>query len=279
MHFAADPAKADVWYRSAARGANITSDPASREYAVAMADLGCARQCLALAEDAATSEEDRQRFLKKARAYGYQLVVKRESRTPAPPESQLSGPEALKDDATGDAPSKDAAAKDAAAKGAAAKGAAENEEASAPRAKSAPRPATLGPALTAFFIEALFVAASLGAAYLVSLGLPELAQRGIAPAILVAHARAVLPAVFVVFGVLPAFLTYRAGAVMKAALAGGLLAGASYFLWGSPLLTLLHDRDVQAVGAGAVGFLAALLVLGMAGGVKPRRPRTPSMFR
>src|SRR5580692_2998402 len=53
VHFAEDSTKADVWYRSAARAAEIKADAQSPEYAKAMADLGCARFCLALAEDAA----------------------------------------------------------------------------------------------------------------------------------------------------------------------------------------------------------------------------------
>ena len=43
VHFAEDPAKADVWYRSAARAAGVTADAQSPDYAKAMADLGCAR--------------------------------------------------------------------------------------------------------------------------------------------------------------------------------------------------------------------------------------------
>jgi hypothetical protein len=82
----------------------------------------------------------------------------------------------------------------------------------------------------------------------------------------------------VLFGVLPAFLIYRASAVARACAVAALFGGAGYAFWGAPHTTLLPDREVQAVLLGAAGFLATLLVLGFSGGVKPKRRPTPRIL-
>ncbi|MCW5837213.1 MAG: sel1 repeat family protein, partial [Labilithrix sp.] len=76
IHYKADPEKADVWYRNAARGAGIDASPGSAEYAEALAELGCARYVLALVESGAVDGDDRARLLQRARAHGYGLRMK-----------------------------------------------------------------------------------------------------------------------------------------------------------------------------------------------------------
>lgn len=71
IHYATDPKKAGVWYRSVARSADVEHAVDSPEYAVAMAQLGCVRYCLRLAEDDETSDDDRALYLRKARVHGY----------------------------------------------------------------------------------------------------------------------------------------------------------------------------------------------------------------
>ena len=43
-------------------------------------------------------------------------------------------------------------------------------------------------------------------------------------------------------------------------------------------MTLFADKEVQALLVGAAGFLGALLVLGLFGGVKPKRRPTPRIL-
>src|SRR5262245_12581165 len=46
VYYKADPEKADVWYRNAARAANVQSEPGSEEDSRELAELGCARDVL-----------------------------------------------------------------------------------------------------------------------------------------------------------------------------------------------------------------------------------------
>ena len=78
VYYARDSEKADVFYRSAARAADIRDIPTSAPYELKMADLGSVRHGLALAGRAA-SEEERARWMRKLRAYGYQLRPRNEA--------------------------------------------------------------------------------------------------------------------------------------------------------------------------------------------------------
>jgi TPR repeat protein len=266
VHFAADSAKADVWYRSAARAAGIEGDAESLEYAKAMADLGCARYCLALAEDAALPEAERERLLKKAKAYGYQLALRRDSRASAAP-----------------VPASEAAPA-AAQPGQTTEPRQRVPEPPSPQAaeievkKKAPSEAGVGAALAAFFYASLFLGASIAAGYFLTIGAGELLHRGVNLSFLAAHPHAVFPAVVVLFGVLPAFLMYKTLTVVRASAFAALLGGAGYALWGAEQTTLLPDKELQAVLFGAAGLLGALLVLGLWGGVKPKRRPPPRIL-
>src|SRR4051794_7709814 len=79
IHYKADPEKADVWYRNAGRAAHVEAEQGSDEWNRALADLGCARQVLALASDPSTSEDEKKRLLARAKAHGYGLRVREES--------------------------------------------------------------------------------------------------------------------------------------------------------------------------------------------------------
>jgi hypothetical protein len=77
--------------------------------------------------------------------------------------------------------------------------------------------------------------------------------------------------VVVLLGVLPALLTHKAAAVARASALGALVGGASYALWAATRVPFVPDRDTRAILLGAAGFLVALLVLGLAGGIRARR--------
>jgi hypothetical protein len=71
---------------------------------------------------------------------------------------------------------------------------------------------------------------------------------------------------------------YKAITVARAAGVAVLLGGAGYALWGAPFATLLADKELQALVVGAAGFLGALLVLGVWGGLKPKRRPPPHIL-
>jgi hypothetical protein len=259
VHYAEDTAKADVWYRSAARAAEIEDEPGSDAYARAMAELGCARYALALSSDTALTAEQREHFLKKAKAYGYLLKMRRER------DSQIAEQKA----AVLEEP-------------AATRAAGEAEPAPKPRpARAAPgaRPSTpRSHALLAFLFETLFVGASVGAGYLAHLGAIELLQRG-SPVPIVGHRlELIIPAFLAVLGVLPAFLTYRAGTVVRAIAVGAIAGGAGYALWETGRGLFMATLGMQCLVFGVGGFLATLFVLGLTGGAKPPRRPIPRIL-
>ncbi len=273
VHFAEDAAKADVWYRSAARAAQITADPDSPAYERAMAELGCARYCLTLAENGAEPEAERERFLKKAKAYGYQLALRRDSRASAPP-SEAATPAGSPARTVADAPETDSSGHETA----------KSPDASlAQRPTSTPRSAAAtsgmtGAALAAFFYATLFVAGSIAAGYFFTRGAEELLHRGMNLPLIAEHPRAVFPLAVALFGVLPPLLMYKAMSVARASLVGALLGGAGYALWGASHFSLLPDQELQGLLLGAAGFLGALLVLGLFGGLKPKRKPPPRIL-
>ena len=71
---------------------------------------------------------------------------------------------------------------------------------------------------------------------------------------------------------LPAWLVYRLGTVVKALLLGGVGAGLGWVAWGTGQGAFHGDRPLQALAFGLAGFLAGLLVLGLVGGAKQPRP-------
>jgi TPR repeat protein len=259
--YQADREKADVWYRNVARAANIEAAPDTPAFDAAMAELGCVRHCLKLVADDALPTKDRQFYLKKAKAMGYQhklAASKRENRaslieavnTPAPMEAKPAPTPAP-------AP------------------AAEPEPAkTAPKtADNAPEPEpalaeqwTWGPGLVAF-VGALFssIAAS-GAAWLALEGSKALAAQGRPLPLVDGRHDFVFWAVLFTLGVLPAASTYRARVFAIACVAG--LAGGwgAFGLWN--VQHFVHDRLAQGALGGLGAFLLTLLVLGLLGGTR-----------
>jgi hypothetical protein len=268
VHYAADTAKADVWYRNAARGAGIDADPAGDEYARAMADLGCVRYALALAEDPSASAEDRERFLKKAKAYGYQLKIRRDRASMAAAEPAAVDAAAATTETVREASPKKAA-----------KAAPEPKDAEPKKraAARAPSASVLG-SLAAFAYETMFVAASIAAGYLAHLGALELVHHGTAIPLLGHRLYLIIPILLAVIGVLPAFLMYKAGTVVRALAIAAIAGGAGYAVWEAGRALLFATREIQTLAFGVAGFLATLLVLGLFGGVKPPRRPPPRIL-
>lgn len=307
IHYRADPEKADVWYRNAARGAQITAEPGTEEYASALAELGCVRHVLALVESGAAAGDEKTRLLQRARAHGYGLRAKdaltlgqddarggdrqpddrptfldslQKAEESAAATAALSpdrgGPRIERQRATTTPDTKTArAAAEAGAKAASEQG---------PKAKRSKHEAPGGPSraslgIGAFGYAVLFTIAGLGAGYAATLGARELVAHGTTLPGLGTRTDLVFPIVLAVVGILPTWLVYRLDTVMKALAIGALFGGIGWVAWGTGQAALHTLRPVQATAFGLAGFLAALLVLGLLGGTKrqpPRRRRHPA---
>src|SRR5262245_7243300 len=117
IHYKADPEKADVWYRNAARSSEIQEEPGTPEYARAMGEIGCVRYCLEIANDPASTEEDRAHFLRKAKAFGYRDPAGPEGRQSPVPPSALEHASAMRASVAKDAKDTEAAKPEALPKG------------------------------------------------------------------------------------------------------------------------------------------------------------------
>lgn len=293
IHYKADPEKADVWYRNAGRAARVEAEQGGEEWNRALAELGCARHVLERTRDPQADEEEKKRLLARAKAHGLGLRVRDESAAegdratfvdalagaePMPPtatpppvavdvpsrERKDTSPETkqAKQKVASNAPSKPV---DPAAKAAAEKVA---------KKKSAERKARLVAALGAFGYAVLFAIAGVAAGYAATLGARELVAHGHILPLVGTKTRLVFPIVLGVVGVLPAWLVYRFGAVLKALLLGAALGGIGWVAWGTGSGAFHGDRPLQALAFGLGGFLAGLLVFGLLGGAKqPRSAR------
>lgn len=302
IHYKADPEKADVWYRNAARGARVTSEPGTDEYARDLANLGCARYVLALVDSGSLGEDETARLLQKARAHGYGLRPRDETAPERPTFiDALQTAEKAPNEATGEgdiagasneqrAPAVEPRApprrrherpREAEARSASKENERkESSELSGARAKAdsktaLAKPKVAGPsraaaALGAFGYALLFTAAGVGAGYAATLGAHELVTRGHELPGLGTRTQAVFPIVLGIVGVLPTWLVYRLGTVLKALVIAGALAGIGWVAWGTGQATVHEHRPVQALAFGLAGFLGGLLVLGLLGGTKRR---------
>jgi hypothetical protein len=269
IHYKVDPEKADVWYRNAGRGARIEAEQGGGAWNRALADLGCARHALLLTGDPAMGEEEKKRLLARAKAHGYGLRI-RENAHEAP------------DPASGDrATFVDALAGAEASAPTAAPAAAPAPAADAKRRAEAGRVATrntqLSSALGAFGYALLFALAGAGAGYAATLGARELVAHGHVLPLVGTKTRLVFPILLGLVGVLPAWLVYKLGTVLKALVLGAAVSGIGWVAWGTGHAAFSGDRPLQSLAFGLAGFLAGLLVLGLRGGAKlPRsfqRPR------
>jgi TPR repeat protein len=262
IHYKADPEKADVWYRNAARGAGVEGAPDSEDHARALAELGCARHVLALVAGGAVDEHEKARLLQRARGHGYGLRLRDEGTIDRPTflEALPKGESGTPANAEGE---KRTARQPTAARA---------EKPSPERSpKTAPSRRAIG--LAAFGYALLFIAAGVSAGYAATLGARELVARGHELPWLGTRAHLVFPIVLVLVGILPSWLVYRLGTVLKALVMGGAVAGIGWIAWGTGQAALHPQRPVQALTFGLGGFLAGLLVLGLLGGTKKQPPR------
>lgn len=281
IHYKADPEKADVWYRNAARTARVEAETGSDEHARALADLGCVRYVLALVESGAVSEEDKPRLLTRAKAHGYGLKVKdgstsyegsgdrptmtdalivaetreRKNTAPETKQARVKVEEATKQRAADTIPP-------------------EPKSAQRPSGKKSARPSTnVSDGLAAFGYAILFAVAGVGAAYAATLGAKELVLQGTKLPGLGARTDLVFPIVLATIGVLPAWLVYKFSAFAKGLVAAAMMGGVGWVAWGMGQV-ISANRWLQAITFGLAGFLAALFVLGLMGGTKTKRAMT-----
>jgi hypothetical protein len=269
IYYKADPEKADVWYRNAARAARTTGQPASEEYAQELAELGCVRYVLACVEGTA-DESEKTRLLQKAKAHGHGLRIKED--VPADRPTLLN---ALEGAETPDAKAPPAAASSSqnALPGPSGSQPALDPRKEAPSKTARSEGSKASAGLTAFGYGLLFVVAGVGSAYAATLGGRELVAHGHPLPYLGARTDLIFPIVFGAIGVLPTFLVYRFGAVAKALVIGAALGGVGWVAWGTGRAELHSHRPIQAFTFAVAGFVAGLLVLGLMGGAKREASR------
>jgi hypothetical protein len=274
IHYRADPAKSDVWYRNVARSAGIEAEPGTPEHDRVLADLGCVRHALKIAEDPKTSEADRTKLLRIAKIHGH-----REGRASMTPEMMADAELDAVDREAESAPQKAgplaAVAATADARAAADKATPRARKSTAPAEKtevkverpsriSTPK-AHVGLGLTAFFFSLVCMAVAAVAGHVAP---PFLAERALPIPVLGMRFDLVLPVALVVIGGLPNLLVYRVAAWLRAA-ALALAAGvAGEVLWGLGR-HFAPSHVIQVADLAAAGFLAGLLVFGIFGGAKP----------
>ncbi|HEY8080094.1 MAG TPA: tetratricopeptide repeat protein [Labilithrix sp.] len=257
IHYKADPEKADVWYRNAARASKIEAEVGSDEHASELAELGCVRYVLARIEKGELDEEEKKHLLARAKAHGYGLKMRDAPQSDGRNDSRMTLTDALAD---ADAPAPAAKPREA-----------KDTSPATPVAKKKtdkPTPSRAGPAIAAFAWAVVFMTAGVGAAYAASLGAHELVARGHALPGLEKDVRPVFPIVLALVGVLPTWLVYRLDAMIKGIVVGGALGGVGWIAWGTGIGKLHAARPVEALAFGIAGFLAALLVFGLLGGTK-----------
>jgi len=279
INYKPDSEKADVWYRNAARGARVEAEQGTDEHTRALADLGCARYALLLGRDPAVSDDDKKRALARAKAHGYGLTTA----TPPPVAVDVAGgganatrvePRQRKDTSPETAQAKrrveESRAKTDPPKAPvdpAAAAAAEKAERLAKK-RSAERSEKMRGALAAFGYALLFALAGAGAGYAATLGARELVAHGHVLPLIGTKTRLVFPIVLGVIGVLPAWLVYKLGTVLKALGLGAIVSAVGWVAWGTGQYAFHGDRPLQALAFALAGFLAGLLVLGLVDGAK-----------
>lgn len=307
INYKADAEKADVWYRNAARGAHVESEQGSDAWNRDLAELGCARYALLLERDAGVDDAEKKRLIARAKAHGYGLRM-REDVTEGDRVTfvdALTSAEAATATAAAASPAatatpppvaveprqrKDTSPETGHAKRRAEESRAKTDPPQAPldpaaaaarrpekaakiaKRKSAERAVRLTGALAAFGYALLFALAGAGAGYAATLGAHELVAHGHVLPLVGTRTRLVFPIVLGVVGVLPSWLVYKLGTLLKALVLGALVAGVGWVAWGTGQGAFHGDRPLQALAFGLAGFLAGLLVLGLIGGAKAPRP-------
>ena len=284
-HYKRDAEKAEVWYRSAARAANVDAEPGSSSYAVALAQLGCGAwvKRATFTDDGTTAEA----LARKAKNLGYREGDTSESL--APPASQVApAPESRTGTGSNNRRAVDPVAPTPLPEAVANEeddhvAAPVSERAKAPRnVKKAPAANidrtpreerfTPGPGLAAFMYATLFLGAAAGAGFALEQGAAYLiAQKSQVP-LFGTHVEWIGPAALVLFGLLPTLIVYKTKTWLRAVPGAILGAGAGWVLWGTGQWQWLPNRIHQTGVVACAGFLAILLVFGFAGGAR-RKPK------
>jgi len=286
IHYRADPAKGDVWYRNVARAAGIEDEPTTPAFDQAMAELGCVRHVLAVIALSDTGAADRTRLLRIAKIHGHregrasittQLTTQLTEEELA--EEQIAALERLTGApapvATGvsrvRAPDPGATATDSVAdparvstSDATAKALDKDKETRASRLPKPPK-AQVGLGLTAFFFSLVCAGVAVVAGHVAP---PFLVDRGLPIPVLGMRFDLVLPVALLAVGALPNLLVYRLSAWLRAMLLGGAAGVAGEVLWGVGQ-RFVATRMMQISDLVVAGFLAGLLVFGIFGGAKP----------
>lgn len=271
IHYKADPEKADVWYRNAARGAQVESAPDDPDYARELAELGCARYVLTLVEGGSTTEEDKARLLARARAHGYGLRSKDEPLASDTSPDRPTFLNALKDaDDTKGGQAKAPGAVEPEARVDARRE--EDQKKTTPKRDPSAGPSQTSLAFGAFAYALLFAITGVGAAFAATLGAREVIAHGHPLPGLGERTDLVFPIVLFLVGILPNWLVYRFTTLLKGLVIGAALGGVGWVAWGTGQASLHAERSVQAIAFGLAGLLGGLLVLGLLGGTK-KQPR------
>lgn len=256
IHFRADAAKADVWYRNVARSAEVEGEPDSAEWKRALAELGCARYCLELAEST-PDEAEKARFMKIARTYGY--GGDRSSRASMTPE--------VREDLALDRLDEQRAPRGEPSAGALTE---KREKLESELKKEAAPPVlstTLGKGALGFVYAVVFMGIGLVLGHVFDGEASELILKGETVPLVGTNVDAILPSCVLLLGVVPTMLVFTRAAFLRALLVAFAFVIAAEVLWGMGR-TFLPTRIMQLTDAGAVGLLAGLLVFGLFGGVK-----------
>jgi len=264
LHYEVDLEKASVWYRSAARAAGIEQEPGTREHGLAMAELGCVREVNLLLADETVPKKDRLLHLRRAKALGYGRFLREQKRREDEALERRSVEMLQTAERERDQQERDIGIARTELRRAA--GAREGPE-------SEPAPAqslTVGAGIGAAAIASVLLAVAGVAGLLATEGARAMgAERGLP--LLGARVELVLPLVVTLLGAMPAFLLYRPAAVLWALVAAGLAATGGWLAWSAPTARVLAEPTQQATAAAVAGFLLALLVAGLRGGIRPRR--------
>jgi hypothetical protein len=248
-----DEEKANLWYRSAARSADV--DPDDHE---ALARLGCGRFI-----EGSIEESEREAVLKKARGLGYRAAQASTpsdagpTETPAPVEA--GAPMAL-----------EGVAHKPAGKALEKLDKKQAEAREAERALPSPWPGRIAAGFTAFLYAVLFFGVAAGLSVAFHELLQEVIKRGVDAGWLADNPEAILPATLAIFGVLPSLIVYRGRVVLLASVFGTGMAFVGYVVSISGQLAILPWKEQIALFF-AGGFLGAAFVLGLLGGAK-RKP-------
>lgn len=290
VFYKADPEKADVWYRNAARVSKLDAEAGTDAYTRGLAELGCVRYVLALSETGGLSDDEKARYSARAKAHGYGLKVRdgvAEAERLTLTDALVSAEAAAQTVAPTDVVAPSARSKDFSKTVPETRLGREKQEADTkarledtgkhkrapkPKAEGRAEPSRAKEAAGAFAYALLFAVAGLGAAYASLLGARELVAHGHVLPLLEKKTHLVFPIVLGAVGVLPAVLVYKLSAFAKGVLFGAVAGGVGWVAWGTGRGMFHASREVQVIAFALAGFLAGLFVLGLVGGAKTKKP-------